>query len=155
MGEKAGAEAPAAAGQVPAAQVVERLMALSPVAQHWGMEVVDAARGSVTMAMRVRPDMANTHGACHGGVIFSLADLCFGFAANSYNERTAAAACEIKFLAPGKIGDRLTARSTELWRRGRSAYYDVRIENQDGELIALMRGQSRKIGGVHIEGEDG
>jgi len=136
---------------IPARKIIDRLIDVSPVAHHWGIKVIEAERGSIAMEMLVRPDMTNTHGACHGGVIFSLADFCFGFAANSHNDRTAASSCEIKFLSPGKVGDMLTARSTEVWKRGRGSYYDVSVKNQDGELVAIMRAQARMIGGLHIE----
>ena len=138
---------------ISAARIVEHLFTVSPVARHWGFEVVEVALGQVTLAMTVREDMSNTHGVCHGGVIFTLADSCFGFAANSYNDKTIAASCEIKYLQPGEVGDRLTAVSHELWKRGRSGLYDVTITNQAGESIALMRGHARLVGGQHIETE--
>ena len=145
------AEGPAEQPAIPASRVVEHLLEVSPVTRHWGFEVIDVALGRVTLTMTVREDMSNTHGVCHGGVIFTLADSCFGFAANSYNDKTAAASCEIKYLRPGKVGDRLTAASNELWRHGRSSLHDVTITNQDGETIALMRGHARLIGGQHIQ----
>lgn len=137
---------------VPAADIIERLAEVSPVAKHWGMQVLDAEQGLVQMAMTVRADMTNTQGNCHGGVIFSLADFCFGFAANSYNDRAVAASCDIKFLKPAAVGDRLVAKASEIWKQGRSGLYDVTITNQDGESIAVMRGHSRLVGGRHIEG---
>lgn len=136
---------------VPAAAIVERLAEISPVARHWGMDVVEAEQGAVQMAMTVRADMTNTQGNCHGGVIFSLADFCFGFAANSYNDRAVAASCDIKFLKPAAVGDRLVAKASEIWKQGRSGLYDVTITNQDSETIAVMRGHSRLVGGRHIE----
>ena len=131
--------------------VVDHLMAISPVVQHWGIELVDAGQGTVRMEMDVRPDMGNTHGVCHGGVIFTLGDACFGFSANSYNDRTIAASCEIKFLAPGEVGDRLTAVSTEVWRKGRSGLYDVTITNRQGDKVAILRGHARMTGGKVID----
>src|ERR1700739_840256 len=51
------------------------------------------------VAMRVRADMVNGHGVCHGGIVFALADSAFAFACNSYNESTVAAAGAIDVLA--------------------------------------------------------
>lgn len=139
---------------VPADKIIAHLLSVSPVARHWGMEIVNAALGRAELAMAVREDMSNTHGICHGGVIFSLADTCFGFAANSYNDRTVAASCEIKFLQPAKLGDELTAVANELWKRGRSALYDVTVSNQHGEPVAFMRAHARRIDGHHLEVND-
>ncbi|MDH3581271.1 MAG: hydroxyphenylacetyl-CoA thioesterase PaaI [Hyphomicrobiales bacterium] len=140
------------ARDVSAAAIIERLAEISPVAKHWDMQVLEAEQGMVHMAMTVRADMTNTQGNCHGGVIFSLADFCFGFAANSYNDRAVAASCDIKFLKPAAVGDRLFAKTAEIWKQGRSGLYDVTVTNQDGETIAVLRGHSRLVGGRHIEG---
>lgn len=135
-----------------AGKVVEHLMTVSPVLRHWGIEVLDAKEASVTLALTIREDMSNTNGVCHGGVIFSLADACFGFASATYNERGVGASCDIRFLKPAEIGDRLTATSSEVWRKGRSGLYDVTIVNQDGEKVAIMRGHARLIGGHYVDG---
>lgn len=131
--------------------VVEHLLSVSPVAHHWGIEILEAELGAVSLGMEIRADMSNTNDVCHGGVIFTLADFCFGYAANSYNDRCTAASCDINFFKPGEVGDRLTARAREIWRRGRSCFYDVTITNQDDETIAIMRGHARLIGGLHVE----
>ena len=60
---------------------------------------------------------------------------------------TVAQHCSITFLAPAKLGDRLTARAEERALNGRSGIYDIRVDNQDGELIAEFRGHSRTIKG--------
>ncbi|MEC9368167.1 MAG: hotdog fold thioesterase [Pseudomonadota bacterium] len=137
-----------------AEKVVAHLYSVSPVLKHWGIEVAGAKRAAVTLTMTVRKDMSNTNGVCHGGVIFSLADACFGFSAGSYNDRGVGASCDIRFLKPAEIGDRLTATASEVWRKGRSGLYDVTIVNQGGDKVALMRGHARQIGGHYIEETD-
>lgn len=134
-----------------AARVGENMIAKSPVLQHWGIGLVAISKGACEMRMTIRDDMANLHRQCHGGVLFTLADGCFGFASNSYNERTVAASCDINFLKPAEIGDLVTARSVEIWRRGRSGLYDVTLTNQHDDKIAIMRAHSRKTTGTHIE----
>ena len=39
-----------------------------------GMKLLGVGPGSASMQMKVRADMANVHGTCHGGFIFTLAD---------------------------------------------------------------------------------
>lgn len=132
-------------------RVGENMIAKSPVLQHWGIELKEITAGTVDMRMTIRSDMANLHGKCHGGVLFTMADACFGFAANSYNDRMVAASCEIKFLKSAEVDDVVTAHSVEIWKQGRSGLYDVTLTNQNGEKIAVMRAHARKTKGTHIK----
>jgi acyl-CoA thioesterase len=118
-----------------------------------GMEILDMKAGSATMAMSVKPHMVNGHGITHGGFVFLLADSTFAFACNSRNERAVAAHCNISFIRPGKLGDRLVATATEISRSGRSGIYDIRV-TVDGVVVAEMRGHSRTIGGAWIATDD-
>jgi acyl-CoA thioesterase len=118
-----------------------------------GMEILDMKAGSATMAMTVKPHMVNGHGITHGGFVFLLADSTFAFACNSRNERAVAAHCNISFIRPGKLGDRLIATATEISRSGRSGIYDIRV-TVDGVVVAEMRGHSRTIGGAWIATDD-
>jgi acyl-CoA thioesterase len=138
-------------GDALSVRVGEKMMQSSPVLHHWGIELTAIAPGAVTMVMTNRDDMSNLHGQCHGGVLFTLADACFGFAANSYNPRTVAASCDIRYLKPAEIGDVITARSVEVWKRGRGGLYDVTMTNQEGDIIAVMRGHARMTKGTHVE----
>jgi acyl-CoA thioesterase len=117
--------------------------------QGLGMEILDVKAGQATLAMTVKPHMVNGHGIAHGGFIFLLADSTFAFACNSRNERAVAAQCNISFIKPGKLGDRLVATAKELSWTGRSGIYDVRV-TVDGVAIAELRGHSRTVGGAWI-----
>ena len=117
--------------------------------QDLGMEILDVRAGQATLAMTVKPHMVDGHGIAHGGFIFLLADSTFAFACNSRNERTVAAQCNISFIKPGKLGDRLVATAKEISRTGRSGIYDVRVTVDDA-AIAELRGHSRTVGGTWI-----
>jgi len=119
--------------------------------QALGMSLADIGPGFAVLSMIVRADMANGHGMCHGGFMFLLADSAFAFACNSHNQRAVAAGAEIHFVAPAKVGDVLTAQATEQHREGRSGFYDVRVTDQNGALIALFRGRSATIKGFLVD----
>lgn len=114
-----------------------------------GMEITDIKAGLATLTMAVKPHMVNGHGIAHGGFIFTLADSAFAFACNSRNDRAVAAHCNISFIMPGRLGDRLVATAREISRTGRSGIYDVRVAVND-VAIAELRGHSRTIGGVWL-----
>jgi acyl-CoA thioesterase len=112
-----------------------------------GMEIVEVAPGRATMRMTVREDMVNGHAIGHGGFTFTLADSAFAFACNSYNRSTVAASCEIRFLAPTRLGDVLVAEAVERSRMGRDGVYDITV--RAGEtLVAEFVGRSKEIRGT-------
>jgi len=118
-----------------------------PASQTLGM-TLDAIRpGYARMRMRVRDDMLNGHGTCHGGYIFMLADSAFAFACNSHNFNTVGAGCTIDYLAPGRAGDVLVAEAVEQALSGKTGVYDVVVTDQDGRKIALFRGKSHRVAG--------
>ncbi|WP_153785053.1 hydroxyphenylacetyl-CoA thioesterase PaaI [Pseudomonas sp. EMN2] len=132
----------------------EAMFARDAASQGLGIELLDASPGSARLAMTVRADMIQGHGTCHGGFLFALADSAFAFACNSHDEATVALGCSIDYIAPAKRGDQLVASATELSRKGRTGNYDVRIENQHGELIALFHGKSYRVRGSVLAPEN-
>ncbi|MDH1011797.1 hydroxyphenylacetyl-CoA thioesterase PaaI [Pseudomonas nicosulfuronedens] len=118
-----------------------------------GIQLLDAGPGSAKLSMRVREDMIQGHGTCHGGYLFALADSAFAFACNSYNDATVAIGCSIDYVAPAREGDELIASACEQSRSGRTGNYDVRIENSQGQLIALFHGKSYKVRGTVLAQE--
>jgi acyl-CoA thioesterase len=133
--------------------VAQAMLGRDRASQLLGLNLENCAAGTATVSMQVRDDMVNGLSVCHGGFIFTLADSAFAFACNSYNFNTVAAGCSIEFLAPGKLGDTLTARATERAQRGRSGVYDIDVFNQNHELIAVMRGKSARVPGQVIAEE--
>ncbi|MEQ9695377.1 hydroxyphenylacetyl-CoA thioesterase PaaI [Shimia sp. SDUM112013] len=119
--------------------------------QDLGMTIVEVDEGRAVLQLTVAERHSNGHGICHGGITFSLADSAFAFACNSRNQSTVAQHNIISYLAPGRLGDVLTATATELSLTGRSGIYDVKVTNQDGTVIAEFRGFSRAIKGQLFE----
>ena len=130
-----------------ASQCARALFERDAASQGMGLRLLSAGPGSARLGMSVRADMLQGHGTCHGGFLFALADSAFALACNSYNEATVAMGCSIDYVAPARLGDTLTADCTEQSRSGRTGNYHVRIENQQGQLIALFQGKSYKVRG--------
>ncbi|QDG77730.1 hydroxyphenylacetyl-CoA thioesterase PaaI [Labrenzia sp. PHM005] len=126
----------------------QKMWAQDTASQELGMVLNDVDAGEARISMRVTKTMANGHGTCHGGYIFTLADSAFAFACNTYNQVTVAQQCSVTFLAPAHVDDRLTAEAREQSRSGRSGLYDVTITNQHGDKIAEFRGNSRTTKGT-------
>jgi acyl-CoA thioesterase len=115
-------------------------------AQSLGITLEEVGPGYAAVSMRVRDDMVNGHGTCHGGFIFTLADTAFAYACNSANERAVAQHCAITFLRPANLGHRLVASARERSRAGRTGIYDITVRTGDGTAVAEFRGNSRLLG---------
>ena len=119
-----------------------------------GMELLACAPGRASMRMTVKPLHLNGHQICHGGFIFTLADSTFAFACNSRNHNTVANGCSVEFLRPAHEGDVLTAEGVEQNLAGRHGIYDIRVNNQKGQAVALFRGKSTQIAGTVIPADE-
>ncbi|MGB0846956.1 MAG: hydroxyphenylacetyl-CoA thioesterase PaaI [Thiolinea sp.] len=130
------------------AQTCSNIMHADDHAAKWlGMEIIESLPGQATLSMTVTQHMANGHGICHGGMIFTLCDTAFAHACNNTNRKSVASGCGIDFLAPAYVGDRLTARAVERSRSRRTGVYDIEVHNQDDVLLAVFRGKSYQIKG--------
>jgi acyl-CoA thioesterase len=133
--------------QATADKVREGMSASDRASKALGMRVAVVAPGRAVLTMTVRDDMLNGHDICHGGLIATLADSTFAFACNSYNVLTVASGFAIELLAPGRLGDVLTATCVEVSKAGRTGVYDTEVLNQRGERVAVFRGRSYTIKG--------
>ena len=121
--------------------------------QTMGMKLENVDEGKAELSLVVSETHVNGHQICHGGITFSLADSAFAFACNSRNQLTVAHHNIISYIAPAYLGDKLVAKATELALNGRNGIYDVKVTNQNNEVIAEFRGFSRAIKGQHFKEE--
>lgn len=113
-----------------------------------GFKLISAAPGGAEVSITLQENHCNGHGTAHGGVIYMLAGTAFAMAINSQNQRAVAQGGQITYIAPGHIGDSLTAKAAMKSQTGRNGLCDVAVTNQKGEVIAEFRGNSRQIKGT-------
>jgi acyl-CoA thioesterase len=102
--------------------------------------------GFARVLMKVREDMLNGFGICHGGITFTLADVAFSYACNSRNRKSLALVCNINYSASAVKGDTLTAVAEERLLSGRIGVCDVTVTNQRDVVVAHFRGTSYGTG---------
>lgn len=136
--------------QAIAEAVRDRMFSEDAASRGLGMNVDAVGPGYSKMSMTVRPDMLNGHKTCHGGFITTFADSAFAFACNSRNEVTVASGIVVDFLAPAYEGDRLIAECHEVATTGRTGVYDIKVTNQNGRAVMVMRGRSHSIKGKPV-----
>jgi acyl-CoA thioesterase len=139
-------------------EIAERCAAImwpdDQAARGLGMTIIAVGPGTASLSMTVRPDMVNSHGTCHGGFIFAVADSAFAYACNSFNHCAVAAGVDINFLAPAHLGDILTAVGRARHQGGRSGVYDIEVVNQNGKLVAVFRGRAARVKGHFFDAEE-
>lgn len=113
--------------------------------QALGIKLIQVSCGRATAVMNVKDFMLNGHKTCHGGQIFTLADSAFAFACNSQDQAAVALSCTIDFIHPAFQDDTLTATAEQLHQGGRSGVYQIKITNQNQQLIAIFKGNSARI----------
>ena len=90
------------------------------------------------VSMLVQDGVRNATGACHGGALFTLADVAFGTAANCESPTMVVTLnASIEYLRPALAGTlvaeaRLTHAGKNLVR------YDVHVMDSNGEVVAQM-----------------
>ncbi len=136
--------------QARAQRCAELMWQADQASRTMGVTFDSVCPGGASCGLRVESRHTNGHNICHGGYIYSLADVAFAIASNSYNQNAVAWHNTITYVAAGKLGDQLTATACEVNRVARSAIYDVRVCNQLGDTIALFRGCSRTIKGQYF-----
>lgn len=107
-----------------------------------GMSVEKDEPGEAVVSMTVRDDMLNGYAIVHGGLVFTLADTAFAIACNEDERVTVAAGADIVFLKSTIAGARLTAHARRRALAGRAGVYDITVTDDDGDVVAEVRGRS-------------
>ena len=96
--------------------------------------------GSCVLSMFIDKGMLNEFGLAHGSITYALADSALAFASNSHGKKCLSIDTQISHLRPCKLGDKLTAKASEISRSRKLGRYDVEVFNQINELVAHFRG---------------
>ena len=107
-----------------------------------GVQLIEVREGYVRAEMTVTKNHLNAGGVCQGGALFTLGDLAFAALMNSRGKLTFGIDNTISFLHSAKEGDVLTAEGTETLNHHKIPYCEVKIINQEGQLICAMSGMA-------------
>lgn len=120
------------------------LFAQDGFAHGLGVELIDVDDDSVTLEVTIGERHVGWHGRCHGGVLFSVADIAMSYVGNRLPGRAYAIAASIEFLQGVSLGERVVVTTTETARRGRSGVCDTKL-SVDGEIVGLFRGRTQGV----------
>jgi len=120
--------------------IVDKMMAKDLFSQWLGIERLDEREGYCQLKMMVRPEMCNGFGIAHGGITYSFADSALAFASNSHGRHAVSIETSISHIRPLLPGDVIIATAEEQNISNKIGIYEIRVENEHKELIALFKG---------------
>jgi len=127
-------------------KVVDRMFNNDPFSQWLGIERLEDGAGISRLRMTVRDEMLNGFSIAHGGITYSLADSALAFASNSHGIQSVSIETSIAHTKPVKSGDVLETQVEEISLSRRLGIYQIKIINQNGELVALFKGTVYRTG---------
>lgn len=130
-------------------RAIEILFRDNPYSAGLDIHLVEAERGRALLVMDVAPDRMNAHGSCHGGAVWTLADMAFG-AAGFYDGTILTVGSDLTFIRPASAGTRLWAAAREITRKGKTGVFHLRLAtdpDDDDTIVAVGQFTGRWLGG--------
>ena len=109
-----------------------------------GLETVELKDGVARLALKLRPELMNSFGTAHGGVLMTLLDVALCQAArtqHSDSQGVMTIDMSTSFLAAGQ--GRLLAEGRVLKPGRATIFAEAEIRNEDGALVAKSLGTVR------------
>lgn len=121
----------------------------SPFVEHCFLEAGERLPDGVRARVTLRPQLKNSWGGAHGGLIATLLDAAMTVAARyalDSEGRHAVATIDLAVTFIGQAKQELICDARATARRGSMIYTQAQAENQDGELVARAVATLRAVG---------
>ncbi len=123
--------------KVPTLDEVRQIFAQDRFATENGAVIESVGENYAKCALDIAPAHKNALGAVMGGVYFTLADFAFAVASNWQEPGTVSLSSNITYLGAAK-GQRLTAEAKCVKNGGSTCCYQIRVEDDLGNLTAVV-----------------
>ena len=121
-------------------EAINRAVQKEPFARALDMELVALERGYSAVEMTYDPAaMDNIYARAHGGAIFALIDEAFETAGQTHGTIAVALNVNVTYVTSPQAGARLRAEAREVSRTKKTASYDIKVTDQDGQIIATCQ----------------
>lgn len=114
--------------------------------QWMNIKLIEVEENYCLIEMPVKKEMINGLKTVHGGITFAFADSALAFSSNNSGDAAVALNCVVNFTKAGKEGDVFRAESILVNETRKTAVYDIKITNQNDELVAKFVGTVYKLG---------
>jgi acyl-CoA thioesterase len=115
---------------------IKKYIEQEPYVKLFGIKVIELKKGYSLVEMKALKKYENIFSITHGGAVFSLMDVAFGSAANSYGTVAVALDININYIRPSVTGDILRAEAKEVSRGNTVATYNIIVRNGSNKVVA-------------------
>ncbi len=128
-------------------EAIFRAVGKEPFAQALKMELVALDEGHSAVEMTYDPvAMDNIYARAHGGAIFALIDEAFETASQTHGTIAVALNVNVTYVTSPEPGARLRAEAREVSKTNKTAAYDIKVTDQEGQVIALCQALAFRTG---------
>jgi acyl-CoA thioesterase len=121
-------------------KAIEKAVKTEPFARALGMELVELAKGRSVVNMIYDPEqMNNIYSRAHGGALYALIDEAFETAGQTDGTVAVALNVNVTYVASPRPGLQLRAEANRVSQTRKTASYDIKVTDQNGDLIALSQ----------------
>ncbi len=113
-----------------------------PFTEHLGVELVEMSKQRAIVSLKKRPELLNSWGATHGGVIMTMLDLVMSWAVRGhYGVVGGVLTVDLSLgFMKASYGDRVTAEGRVLHGGKSTAFCEGEARDDKGELLAKAIG---------------
>ncbi len=107
----------------------------TPFMTYSGIHIEKVWRDGAIAKAAVTANTMNPYHMAHGGLLFTMADVCAGTAARSDGRSYVTQQSSVSFLKPGREGDELTAEARVINRGRTVCLIESDVRSADGRLL--------------------
>ena len=122
-----------------AEKIVAHMMEKDEFSRWMKVEVLEVDEGYCKVTCPIKKEMLNGFSVTHGGIVFSLADSALAFSAATYGRVSLAIENSISFTQKTVLSNRITAESRCINLTHKTGLFEVKVLDQDNNLVALMK----------------
>ncbi len=128
-------------------EAILRAVKKEPFARALNMELVKLEKGHSVVHMIYEPEkMNNIYARAHGGAIYALIDEAFETAGQTDGTIAVALNVNVTYVSSPEPGQRLQAEARRVSQSRKTASYDIKVTDQNGQIIALCQALAFRTG---------
>jgi acyl-CoA thioesterase len=121
-------------------EAIEQAVNKEPFALSLDMKLVELAKGHSVVQMIYDPEkMDNIYARAHGGALYALIDEAFETAGQTDGTVAVALNVNVTYVSSPKPGLQLRAEANRVSQTRKTASYDIKVTDENGDLIALCQ----------------
>ena len=121
-------------------KAIEQAVKQEPFAKALKMKLIKLATGYSKVQMIYDPEnMDNIYSRAHGGAIYALIDEAFETAGQTDGTVAVALNVNVTYVSSPRPGLKLQAEANRVSKTRKTASYDIKVTDENGELIALCQ----------------